>query len=83
MNNLKQAKLIVYRSENGRDNWEPIPTDAVPAFVKDPVTMGRLVAGEECMDTREGTRGSAWYRAVRVVTQQERAIVEGALSTLH
>ena len=83
MNNLKQAKLIVYRSENGRDNWEPVTADSLPAFVKNPDVMGRLVAGEQCMDAGEGARGSAWYRAVRVVNQHERAIVQGALRTIH
>ena len=80
---MKQARLVIYRSANGRDNWQPIPATDVPEFVKDPVTMGRLVAGQQCMDAGEGSRGSAWYRAVRVVTQQEREIVKGALSTVH
>ena len=80
---MNQAHLVIYRSKNGRDNWEPVPAESVPEFVKDPVTMGRLCAGEQCMDAGEGTRGSAWYRAVRVVTQHERAIVDCALSTIH
>lgn len=80
---MNQARLVIFRSANGRDDWQPIAASDVPAFVKDPVTMGRLVAGESCMDAAEGRSGSAWYRALRVVTQHERAIVEGAFSTLH
>ena len=80
---MNQARLVIYRSQNGRDNWQPIASSDVPEFVKDPVTMGRLVAGQQCMDAGERPRGSMWYRALRVVTQQERAIVEGALSTMH
>lgn len=80
---MKQTSAVIYRSENGRTNWQPIPAAEVPAFVKDPVTMGRLLAGEECMDVGEGDRGSAWYRAIRVVTQGERATVEAALRSLH
>lgn len=80
---MKQARLVIYRSANGRDNWEPVAADAVPEFVKDPVTMGRLVAGEQCMDAGEGTRGSAWYRARCVVNQRERAVIAGALRTIH
>lgn len=80
---MKNAHLVIFGSKNGRDDWIPISESDVPEFVKDPVTMGRLVAGEQCMDAGERPRGSMWYRAVRVVTQYERAIVEGALSTIH
>ena len=80
---MKQIRLVIYRSVNGRDNWEPVAADSLPEFVRNPDVMGRLVAGGQCMDAGEKPRGSAWYRAVRVVTQQERAIVEGALSTLY
>lgn len=80
---MKNALLVIYRSENGRDNWLPIPANEVPSFVKDPVTMGRLMAGEECMDAGEGKHGSAWYRAIRVVKQGERAIVDAALKAVH
>lgn len=80
---MKEALLVIYRSENGRDNWVPIPAAEVPEFVKAPATMGRLVAGEECMDAGEGKNGSAWYRALRVVTHGERAIVDAALREMH
>lgn len=80
---MKAAHLVIYRSINGRDNWVPVAAADVPAFVKNPATMGRLMAGEECMDAAEGRHGSAWYRAVRVVTQTERTIVDAALRAMH
>lgn len=79
----KQGRLVIYRSVNGRDNWQPIGEFDVPEWVKQPDVMGRLVAGEQCMDPTEGSRGSAWYRAVRVVSWYEREMVRGALSTIH
>lgn len=61
-----EALVVVYESDNGRDDWRPIKPDKVPEFVKDPDTMGRLLAGEECMDVSAGDRGGAWYRAIRM-----------------
>ena len=76
---MKKAHCVIYRSENGRDNWEPVMFDSVPEWVKDPVVMGRLIAGEQCMDAGEGDTGSAWYKAIRAVSQVERDMVIGAL----
>lgn len=64
-----QGVIIVLKSENGRDNWRPILPNEVPEFVKHPAVMGRLVAGEECMDAGEGKNGSAWYRAQKATMQ--------------
>lgn len=61
----KQAHLVIFASVNGRDGWHPLAPAEVPAWVKDPETMGRLVAGEMCMDTAQGDQGSSWYRAER------------------
>ncbi len=63
-----QAVLIVYKSENGRDNWQPVLPADVPEFVKRPDVMGSLVAGEECMDAAQGSAGSPWYRAIKVTS---------------
>jgi hypothetical protein len=65
MTEFKQAVLVVYASTNGRDNWHPLLSAEVPEWVKAPDTMGRLVAGEQCMDVRQGESGSMWYRAER------------------
>lgn len=60
------SRIVVYKSDTGRDKWLPVLPCDVPEFVKDPVTMGRLVAGEECMDAAVGHSGSAWYRALKI-----------------
>ncbi len=73
---MKQISLVIYRSSNGRDNWEPIGPDSVPEFVRRPEVMGRLVAGEACMDCAEGVAGSDWYRASRVVSKREQDAIK-------
>lgn len=70
---MKQAQLVIYKSENGRDNWKPLSPGEVPDWVKAPEVMGRLVAGEACMDAKIGDKGSDWYRADRVVSAAEQA----------
>ena len=65
-NQPKHERLVIFASVNGRDNWIPVHENDVPAWVKDPHTMGRLVAGEQCMNCREGRDGSLWYCAVKV-----------------
>ena len=70
----KQAVLVVFESPNGRDNWKPLMAADVPEWVRHPDVMGRLVAGEQCMDAAQGDKGSKWYRASRVVSaEQQRA----------
>lgn len=59
----KQALMVIYRSPNGRSNWQPIPPNEVPDWLKRPSYMGRLAAGEMCMKADEGRHGSDWYRA--------------------
>ena len=76
---MKQARLVVYKSENGRDGWMSCMADEVPEFVKRPEVMGRLVAGEQCMDVGEGDSGSAWYRALRVMGERQRHALERRL----
>lgn len=70
----KQALLVVYESINGKTDWKPIMASEVPAWVLNPDVMGRLAAGEQCMDAAQGDKGSKWYRAARVVSaEQQRA----------
>lgn len=66
MTDFAQARLVIFVSVNGRDNWHPVKADEVPEWVKDPDNMGRLVAGEACMKCDEGDAGSLWYRAEKV-----------------
>lgn len=73
---VKRAKLIIYRSENGRDGWEPVGPDELPDWVKHPDNMARMVAGHECMNAAEGEKGSAWYRAVPVADLRRMAATQ-------
>ncbi len=61
-----QARLIISMSLNGRDNWQMVKPEDVPAFIKDPDTMAKLVAGQMACNPRMGDKGSAWYIADRV-----------------
>ena len=73
---MSNIRLVIYRSPTGRDNWEPVAQHEVPDWVKEPRTMGRLVAGEMCCDTQIGDKGSDWYKASRVVSKEEVAAQE-------
>lgn len=59
----QQARLVIYASDNGRDDWRPIKPEDVPDWVADPDNLGRLVAGEMCMRADDGPAGSPWFRA--------------------
>lgn len=63
MSEVKQVKATILTSATGRDPWHPLKADEVPAWVKDPDNMARLVKGEACMKCDEGPNGSNWYRA--------------------
>ena len=62
---MKQANLVILCSEDGKI-WHPLKPDEVPAWVKEPAIVGRMVAGEMCMDPRQEPKGSPWYRAEQV-----------------
>jgi len=64
---MKYAVLVIYKSANGRDGWMPVAEKDVPAWVKKPETIGRLIKGETCMKADDGTQGSDWYKTKRVV----------------
>jgi len=66
---LQYARLVILTSPTGRDPWHPVMESEVPAWVKKPDVMGRLVAGDMCMEPTEGETGSNWYRAARVPTE--------------
>jgi hypothetical protein len=70
---VKQARLVIYASETGRGDWQPVAPDQVPAFVKRSEVLGRLLDGDMASDAAEGDRGSMWYRAARVLTEAEQA----------
>lgn len=60
---MKEAFAVIYRSANGRDGWQPVKWEDVPAWVKEPGNMAKLISGEMCMKCDEGPAGSDWYRA--------------------
>jgi len=59
---MKSDTLIIYTSENGRDPWAAVLPDTVPEWLKRPDIVGRLVAGQMCMDPRS-VSGTDWFRA--------------------
>lgn len=63
------AVIVVFKSPNGREPWTPVDPLLVPAYVKRPEIMGRLIAGEQCMDVAEGAQGGDWYRANRATVR--------------
>lgn len=71
----RSGMVVIYSSPNGRTNWQPVKPDAVPDWVRNPHTLGRLVRGEEAMDCAEGTTGSAWYRAIEMPTDTPAASI--------
>ena len=66
---MPEALIVVWRSENGRDPWEPVLPEDVPDWVKDPKRMARMLEGSMICDPTEGESGSAWYRAEKVEGQ--------------
>lgn len=62
---MAEALLVVLKSPNGRDQWEPVKKEDVPAWITEKV-MGRLVAGEMACDPTEEPQGSDWYRCRRI-----------------
>lgn len=61
---MKTVNLVIFRSVNGRDTWTPCTEHEVPAWVRAPDVLARLLEGEECMDAAEPPAGGYWYRAL-------------------
>jgi hypothetical protein len=68
MNDLKQERLVILTSVNGRDGWHPLKAEEVPDWVKTPDNIARMRAGFDCMDPTQEGDGSNWYRAIPVPT---------------
>ena len=75
---MKTINLVILASPTGRDGWKPVPVAEVPAWVKHPDTIAKMVAGEMCMKADEGDKGSDWYRCERVLTDADRAALAAA-----
>lgn len=57
---LAAARAVIMRSING-EHWIPVEVSEVPAFIKAPDTLGRLLNGEAC----QGPQSDVWYGALR------------------
>lgn len=66
---MTEGILIIYVSPNGRDEWKPVLPVDVPGWLKDPDTLGELVAGEMACKADEDP--PLWYRAERVMPANE------------
>jgi hypothetical protein len=68
---MPDARLIILRSANGEDDWTPVKPEDVPDWLKDPVVMGRLVAGNMAQGPVNVVLPDElrpWFRAVRAET---------------
>lgn len=63
---MPSALIIVYKSPNGRDGWEPVKQEDVPEWVADPTNMANMLEGYMANDPTQGEAGSDWWRAERV-----------------
>lgn len=69
--------LVVFTSANGSDGWTPVKPENVPAWVKDPDVMARMVDGEACMDDEQES-GTNWFMALPMPTPQDIAAYQAA-----
>lgn len=77
---MTEATLIIIASENGRDPWTLVLPEDVPAWVKAPDNIAKMLRGHECMKADEGDKGSKWYRAVTIedferMAEEERKVL--------
>lgn len=68
---MPQVLAVILKSANGRDGWELVKPEDVPAWVKEPERMARMLAGDMVMDPTQGAAGSDWYRAEKLDAQGE------------
>lgn len=65
---MKMDLIVVFRSPDGEKDWQIIAPAEVPEFVKDPDTMGRLMAGDI---VRNVDVSQWWYRAEKMLSEKE------------
>lgn len=73
---MPEGLLIIYKSEDDGETWEPLKTEDVPPWLKQPDVMARLVAGDMAKTEFVGglsVRGYVfpWYRAERMSSEGE------------
>ena len=69
---MAQARLVIYRSEDGQKNWGPCPIGEVPEWVKEPDTLGAMLEGNLAHNE---TQGGQWYSAVRCEDDQPHVVI--------
>jgi hypothetical protein len=77
---MGQARLVIFRSQDGDKDWKPVKPEDVPAFVKDPDTLGRLMDGEM---VRHLTEDLGWYMAAKMRESEPAIIIPRARSLKH
>lgn len=79
---MKQALVIIYRSDNGQDGWEPVLDKDVPEWVKNPKVMGNLIRGviaqQESRIALPTSVVNPWYRAERVMSDEDKRRTDDA-----
>jgi len=58
----KAARMIVYKSADGEEPWEPVLVNEVPEWLKAPDTMAELHGGMMAHSIVDGP-DAPWYRA--------------------
>lgn len=79
----QEGVLVIYKSANGVDGWEPVKAVDVPKWlVESPEILGRAVDGEACRNDDPGllmpVEARPWYIAKRVISEQEMSVVAAA-----
>ena len=70
---MPEALLVILRSPNGEDGWEPVKPEDVPDWLKDPMVMSYLVDGQMAQGKVNVVLPDElrpWYRAELVPTLQ-------------
>ena len=68
MTPCKCGELVIYKSLDCK-TFDPVKTEDVPEWVKDPDVLARMVDGEACQNKDE--LGSPWFTAKRVLTDED------------
>lgn len=76
---LDYGTLILYRSKDDCESWNPVKVVEIPKWVKElsPAVIARMVDGEALQDTTSET-GSDWFILKRVVSPTDEARMQAA-----
>ena len=74
-----QAALIIYRSDDDGQTWQPVLPADVPEWVKAPDNVAMMINGHMCKQRTEILTGrdvKPWFRAERLDPAQNDATVQ-------